>query len=210
VRLKESLGNVPDSKDVDREAFEKMCRFFGIFVLVVLMAGATEAQTVPRVPIVVTPPISTAGGSAAGPIRVEVPRVQVAPLVPPSYYAGYPYGYVPYNQRFLYSSHVPSVNPGNSVPVPTSQVPNPLRLGSNNPAPRFGPSSNERFNFQYDNNVVRSLQSELRRRGYYTGAVDGIFGPATQTALEQFQIDRKQSPSGQIDQTTLSVLGIIR
>ncbi len=174
-----------------------------IFSLLVF-AGTAEAQTrviVPSVPATV---------ATQAPIRIQVPRVQIAPIVPPTLYSGYPNGYVPYNQRLLN----PALTPPSSIllqpAAPVRALPNPLRLGATNPAPRFSKQSGERFNTQYSNELVRSVQSELRRRGYYAGAVDGIFGPASQSALQQYQAELGRTPNGQIDQGTLATLGIIR
>ncbi len=171
---------------------------------ILVFAGAALAQT-----RVIVPSLSATAASQA-PIRIQVPRVQIAPIVPPAVYSGHPNGYVPYNQRLLN----PALTPPSSIllqpATPVKPLPNLLRLGATNPSPRFSRQSGERFNPQYSNELVRSVQSELRRRGYYTGAVDGIFGPASQSALERYQADLGRTPDGQIDQGTLATLGIIR
>jgi hypothetical protein len=38
-----------------------------------------------------------------------------------------------------------------------------------------------------DASTVRAIQSELKRRGYYTGQVDGIAGPKTAGAIRSYQ-----------------------
>ncbi len=56
---------------------------------------------------------------------------------------------------------------------------------------------------------VRLLQTALRIRGYDCGAVDGIFGPKTQAALNKFKADRGMDPSGTADRKVWEkVLGV--
>ena len=65
---------------------------------------------------------------------------------------------------------------------------------------------------QYDEgNVeynVSDLQSALARAGYYDGAIDGSFGPATRSALRRFQRDRGLSVTGQIDRSVIDALRV--
>jgi hypothetical protein len=43
----------------------------------------------------------------------------------------------------------------------------------------------------------RAIQRQLSRQGYYYGAIDGVFGPATYRALSSYAVDR--GLSGRID-----------
>ena len=43
------------------------------------------------------------------------------------------------------------------------------------------------------------IQAALRKLGYYTGSIDGLMGPATQTAIRTFQIDHDLSVTGKVD-----------
>jgi len=52
------------------------------------------------------------------------------------------------------------------------------------------------------------VQRELRRRGYYRGAIDGDVGPGTRSAIYYYQADRGLSRTGRIDRTLLRSLGI--
>jgi peptidoglycan hydrolase-like protein with peptidoglycan-binding domain len=54
---------------------------------------------------------------------------------------------------------------------------------------------------------VQAVQARLKGLGFYTGAVDGIWGPATQDALAQFQQGRGLQPNGQLNTATLAALG---
>ncbi|ASC72067.1 hypothetical protein XM38_030210 [Halomicronema hongdechloris C2206] len=51
-------------------------------------------------------------------------------------------------------------------------------------------------------NEVMLLQLQLQRLGFYSDAVDGIYGPATQEAVADFQREIGVSPTGVLDQLT--------
>lgn len=55
---------------------------------------------------------------------------------------------------------------------------------------------------------VRRIQTALKRQGYYSGAVDGIYGSATQAAVRKFQANKGLSVDGICGSETLSALGI--
>ncbi|MSO71299.1 MAG: peptidoglycan-binding protein [Alphaproteobacteria bacterium] len=52
--------------------------------------------------------------------------------------------------------------------------------------------------------MVRNIQSELARRGYYSGAVDGKTGPTTRAAVRAFQQDAGVPLTGALDERLLS------
>lgn len=56
--------------------------------------------------------------------------------------------------------------------------------------------------------LVRDVQRTLGSRGYDPGAVDGIYGGGTESALRRFQRDQNLTSSGQIDSQTLAALGL--
>jgi hypothetical protein len=60
---------------------------------------------------------------------------------------------------------------------------------------------------QVDPNVT-AVQKHLTQRGYYTGPVDGIFGPATRTAVTRYQINRHLEVTGSLTNQTLQSLGL--
>jgi peptidoglycan hydrolase-like protein with peptidoglycan-binding domain len=70
------------------------------------------------------------------------------------------------------------------------------------------PQSSRRFNFQFSDNEIRSVQAALRRLGIYSGQVDGILGPDTQRAIKDYQIRNKRPVTGQPDQSLNALLGI--
>ena len=55
---------------------------------------------------------------------------------------------------------------------------------------------------------VRSIQSVLKQKGYYTGKVDGIYGTATKNAVAKFQKDSNLAADGMVGSKTLKALGI--
>lgn len=59
-----------------------------------------------------------------------------------------------------------------------------------------------------DRGVVRGIQQKLRQNGFYTGAVDGLWGPRTEAALSRFQRSRGIESTGQLTPTTISALGL--
>lgn len=54
--------------------------------------------------------------------------------------------------------------------------------------------------------ILRRAQQMLTERGYFTGAADGKFGPATQKAFEKFQTEKKLTVTGLPDQRTLLLI----
>lgn len=52
------------------------------------------------------------------------------------------------------------------------------------------------------------VQDRLRQMGAYSGRADGIWGPDSQAALEQFQQRRGLQVSGQLNQATAATLGL--
>jgi peptidoglycan hydrolase-like protein with peptidoglycan-binding domain len=56
--------------------------------------------------------------------------------------------------------------------------------------------------------MVRDIQRTLATKGYAVGAVDGVYGESTQSALQRFQREHSLQASGQIDSQTLAALGL--
>lgn len=95
--------------------------------------------------------------------------------------------------------------------IPTATNPNRLAQPQNLlDQDRFvqKPQSAHRYNFQFSDNEIRSVQAALRRIGIYSGQVDGILGPDTRRAIEQYQLQYKRPVTGQPDQWLNASLGI--
>jgi hypothetical protein len=101
-----------------------------------------------------------------------------------------------------------NVNPAGAPTAPNpNRLAQPLKLVDPN---RFveKPNSAHRYNFQFSNNQIRSVQAALRRLGVYSGQVDGILGPDTRRAISDYQGRNRQPVTGQPDQTLNASLGI--
>jgi len=61
---------------------------------------------------------------------------------------------------------------------------------------------------QTNPDLVRSAQQALKDKGFDVGTVDGQIGPNTQSALRNFQQAQGLPQSGNLDQQTLSALGV--
>ncbi len=55
---------------------------------------------------------------------------------------------------------------------------------------------------------VKELQQKLKRWGYYTGSIDGIFGSGTQAAVKNFQKKNGLTADGIVGPKTASALGM--
>lgn len=56
--------------------------------------------------------------------------------------------------------------------------------------------------------VVRRVQRELKQKGFDAGPVDGQWGPLTERGVKRFQESNNIRASGQLDERTLSALGV--
>ena len=57
-------------------------------------------------------------------------------------------------------------------------------------------------------NMVRAMQAKLYEMGYYDDAIDGVFDEPTKVALMSFQEDRSLKSEGEINDATLTALGV--
>lgn len=55
---------------------------------------------------------------------------------------------------------------------------------------------------------VRQIQEKLKRWGYYTGSVDGIYGSKTEQAVKKFQRSNGLTADGIAGKATLAAMGI--
>ncbi len=56
---------------------------------------------------------------------------------------------------------------------------------------------------------VKTVQQKLKRWGYYSGSVDGIYGPATKKAVEYFQRKNGLTADGIVGRKTFEALGMM-
>ncbi|MBV9997794.1 MAG: peptidoglycan-binding protein [Verrucomicrobia bacterium] len=151
-----------------------------------------------------------------GPVRIQVPRVNVRPVLPANNYVyQYPNGYVPYTPLITVRR----------APIPGTPAPGETRNLSNDPDPadhlnglllsRIPRARSNQLNFparsdvRYGNRLVANVQQDLRRLGYYAGAVDGSSGPETEEAIRRYQVAHHQPVTGLLDSGMLSQLGVV-
>ncbi len=75
----------------------------------------------------------------------------------------------------------------------------------------YGYSSNDYgpgYDYRYWNALAVSVQSELARRGYYHGAIDGVIGSGSSQAIRGFQAAQGLPVTGRIDPKLLKALGV--
>lgn len=117
----------------------------------------------------------------------------------PRYYSPYASYYSPYGgypNPICHSVYVPSYlqtsHPTYAAPVTPVYVTNPTPIYQTAP----------------QNVTIIQVQTVLKQRKYYNGVVDGLQGPATQTAIRNYQVDRNLTPNGRIDSILLNDLGL--
>ena len=86
------------------------------------------------------------------------------------------------------------------VPLPPPPMPPPPYYHRTSRVTRSSDSS--------QNTTVISVQSALKTRGYYKGAIDGDAGPATRSAIRGFREDNAMEPLSVIDTSLLRALGL--
>jgi hypothetical protein len=57
--------------------------------------------------------------------------------------------------------------------------------------------------------VILGAQTQLRRRGFYKGESDGVFGSNLEFSLRAFQSRLGLPPNGRLDMETLAALGLL-
>ena len=66
----------------------------------------------------------------------------------------------------------------------------------------------QNYSAQQTDPTISTVQNDLAQLGYYTGAIDGVFGADTRTALTRYQIDRHLEVTGSLTNETLQSLGL--
>ncbi|WP_027183435.1 peptidoglycan-binding domain-containing protein [Desulfovibrio inopinatus] len=61
---------------------------------------------------------------------------------------------------------------------------------------------------RYPKNIIRQTQATLNARGFYSGGVDGIWGPKTARAVRQFQAANGLPVTGTLEPGTIQALGL--
>jgi len=59
-----------------------------------------------------------------------------------------------------------------------------------------------------DSATVQAIQTQLFNLGYYSGSIDGVFGPTTRDAVAKYQIANHLNVTGSLSPDTLTSLGL--
>jgi peptidoglycan hydrolase-like protein with peptidoglycan-binding domain len=115
---------------------------------------------------------------------------------------------------FLEETPVPKVTPAPRPPTPpanddnqtTPEPPPPPRIESANV---FGGTPYEAAPPQVQQDIVAQAQMILLREGYYRAEIDGLYGPAMNFALRNYQARFGLQPTGRLDVETLASLSLL-
>ena len=61
-----------------------------------------------------------------------------------------------------------------------------------------------------DNATVQAVQTQLFNLGYYSGSIDGVFGPTTRDAVAKYQIANHLNVTGSLSADTIQALGLLQ
>jgi putative peptidoglycan binding protein len=70
----------------------------------------------------------------------------------------------------------------------------------------YAPNEYSEYGSGYGDTSVSQVQAALARKGYYRGAIDGSFGPATRNALKKYQLNHGLEVTGRIDRSVIEAL----
>jgi His-Xaa-Ser repeat protein HxsA len=117
-------------------------------------------------------------------------------------------GHSSHSSHGSHSSHRSSSGGGYTAPSPsrntTSTQPSSILPSPPAAASRVLPGNSGSFQ-----RIAMQVQSALLAYGYYNGAIDGIIGAGSKSALSRFQSDYGLSVTGTITPEVLDALGII-
>jgi hypothetical protein len=202
--IKDSLNVVESAPGLGKgfASVRHAARIFSLIGLGAFWATRLIAQS--------TVPVAGVHLNSLSPYRAYNPSLGVSGLPTGPIRVPYPLTSTPANDAFVRNKAWEAYN-ANLHQIPTTTNPNRLAAPQNLvDQDRFiqKPNSAQRYNFQFSDNEVRSVQGALRRMGIYSGQVDGILGPDTQRAIEEYQVRTKRPVTGQPDQSLNAALGI--
>jgi peptidoglycan hydrolase-like protein with peptidoglycan-binding domain len=56
--------------------------------------------------------------------------------------------------------------------------------------------------------LVKDVQRRLRKLGFHSGPIDGVYGPQTAAAVQAFQMSKQLLPDGEVGKDTAKSLGV--
>jgi peptidoglycan hydrolase-like protein with peptidoglycan-binding domain len=114
---------------------------------------------------------------------------------------------------FLEETPAPRVTPPPPQPAPPppeardeDEAPPPPRVESANV---FGGTPYEAAPPQVQQDIIAKAQVILMRQGYYRDAIDGLYGPAMDSGLRNYQARLGLQPNGRLDVETLASLSLL-
>jgi hypothetical protein len=73
------------------------------------------------------------------------------------------------------------------------------------------PYNNNAYNIDpADSATIQAVQRQLLSLGYYSGSIDGVFGPSTRDAVAKYQIANHLNVTGSLSADTIQSLGVIQ
>ena len=117
----------------------------------------------------------------------------------------------------LAMTSLPAIAQTSSSTTPSPQAaptrPKPARRSNTSPRPRATnpnrtarPNTSTALRLGSRGETVRKLQMYLKKRGFFNGEVNGIFGPRTRAAVIAFQRARGMKPDGVVGVRTLAAM----
>jgi putative chitinase len=97
----------------------------------------------------------------------------------------------------------PAPTPAQPKPTP---APTPVTPAPVTPAEPHDPLDDPAESFA--NDAVRMAQAKLKRLGYYTGIINGIYNQVLRSALMEFQRQEGLTPTGRLDGATMAELNV--
>jgi hypothetical protein len=70
----------------------------------------------------------------------------------------------------------------------------------------YAPNEYSEYGSGYGDASVSQVQAALARKGYYRGAIDGSLGPATRSAVKQYQLNHGLAVTGRVDRSVIEAL----
>jgi peptidoglycan hydrolase-like protein with peptidoglycan-binding domain len=76
-------------------------------------------------------------------------------------------------------------------------------------SPAYQPvAATPRYEQPASNGAIYDVQRRLSELGYYRGPIDGVWGGETRTAVERFQANRRLAVSGDLNEATVTAMGL--
>ena len=80
--------------------------------------------------------------------------------------------------------------------------------GGSNSSPASHASYNSPRSPALSQDMIQQVQVRLQQAGTYNGRIDGLWGPATETAVRSYQQQHNLNATGQLDSNTLAALNL--